>query len=190
MCDVGPLLIFLLAPAVLTVGCTMPLDATRQGKEHKSTPVVAAYENREGWTIVSVSGKNLDDSSIDSLSRDSLWAQYHGEAVPIQLDSIGLMIRQPPVALSNRSYIIGLACSAIGMGLFLGKDPQLHDLGDWSFAVYGAEFSGAMLLGAITGLGVGYVIDRSYATVETLDLTRESRSAKYYIIEKVISRAN
>jgi hypothetical protein len=152
-----------------------------------STPV-AADENREGWTIITASAKTLEDALIDSLRTDSIFIQSHDEVLALPLDSIGLLIHHPPEVLSTRSYLLGLGCAAIGVAIFLGDVPKQPQPSEWSAVIYGTEFGGAMLLGAMTGFGLGYILDHSSASAGTIDLRGESRFRKFQIIEEFISR--
>jgi hypothetical protein len=149
---------------------------------------VFADVNAEGWTVVKLSGEILENARVDSLCADSVFVLSGGQLSAIPLDSIGLLVHRPSGELSTRSYIIGFGCAALGVGIFLNNVPRQPDPSIWSGVIYGLEFGGAMLLGAFTGIGLGYVLDRLSVTAESIDLTTESRSTKHQAIERLLGR--
>jgi hypothetical protein len=151
------------------------------------TPMLADA-GRDGWTIVTLSDHRFEDVTVDSLCRDSLFIRNLGDDLCIPLDSIGLMTHRPGVEFSTRSYIISACFGAFGAGVFLGNTPKQPDPSVWSGVIYGLEFGGAILVGAIVGAGVGYIIDRSGTSPEVFDLTGSARLHSIRLIKEKLAR--
>jgi len=144
---------------------------------------------RDEWRITMLSGDTIEAGAVDSVDSHSIYIDTGEQIHAIPFDSIGAVDHRPPVSLSTRSYAIGLGVAILGVGIFLNNAPEQSDVTMWSVTVYGLEFGGAMMLGAATGTGVGYLIDCAESHTETVDLRTEPRERKNAIIrEMMLSR--
>jgi hypothetical protein len=178
--------------SILCMGCYSSTLVDPEGVEKdkiSSERIWHVRTLREGWTIVRLSGDTLANVTIDSLCADELSVRYGSEATAIHIDSIAVLIQaSPTVGLSTQSKLMGLAGAIIGGLIFWNNLPDQPDQSLSEASVYGIEFGGAMLVGAIAGLGVGYLIDRGTTHPETFDLTGESPSRKRQIIVELLSQ--
>jgi hypothetical protein len=145
--------------------------------------------NSTGWFAVTHSGEEFGLCAKDSLDTEALYISNGGRFRSLSLDSIDLLVNRSSPCPSARTYIITLAATALGVGIFLNNVPEQPDLTMSSGLIYGLEFGGAMLLGAALGYGVGCIIDRSVADTQRIDLTAATRLEKSAAIRKIISRA-
>ena len=132
-----------------------------------------------------LSGDTIEAGAIDSVDSDSICIDTGAQIHAISFNSIGAVDHRPPVSLSTRSYVIGLGVAILGVGIFLNNAPEQSDVTMWSVTVYGLEFGGAMMLGAATGTGVGYLIDYAESHTEIVDLRSEPRERKSAIIREM-----
>jgi hypothetical protein len=140
------------------------------------------------WTITMLSGDELKGVVVDSVNSDWIFIDAGDRAQAIPLDSVGAIEHRPGVSLSARSYAIGLGAAIFGVAIFLNNTPALSENTVWSGAIYGLEFGGTMMLGAVTGIGVGYLFDYAESHEETVDLRREPRARKREIVGELLSR--
>lgn len=150
-------------------------------------PSVWAADRGE-WTITMLSGDAIEPAVIDSVNSDSVFIDAGDRNHVIPLDSVRVIEHRPPVLLSTRSYIIGLGAAVLGVAIFLNNAPEQSEATIWSGAIYGLEFGGAMMVGAATGTGVGYLIDCAESHKETVDLRTEPRDRKREIIAQILRR--
>jgi hypothetical protein len=141
-----------------------------------------------GWTIVTLSGEEIELCPHDSVNSEILSLANGGRSRSLALDSIGLLVHRPAVEPSAGSYIITLGAAVLAVGVFLNNVPEQPDLTMSSGLIYGLEFGGAMLLGAAVGYAVGYLIDRSAVDTEKVDLTGVSRLEKFEAIRSILLR--
>lgn len=144
-----------------------------------------ANERREGWTFVTVGGDTLPNLTIDSLRNEDVLARRGERNSVICIDSIAFLIHRAPNVLSLRSRIMGISGAVLAGMIFINSPPEPPDELLWSGCVYGVEFGGALLAGALLGLGVGYVIDRSSTQWETYDLTIEPTERKRQFLKEL-----
>jgi hypothetical protein len=141
---------------------------------------------RDEWRITMLMGDTIEAGAIDSVDSHSIYIGTGEQNHTISFDSIGAIAHRSPVSLSIRSYTIGLGAAIVGVAIFLNNAPEQSDVTIWSGAVYGLEFGGAMMLGAATGTGVGYLIDCVESHTETLDLRTEPRERKSAIVREMM----
>ena len=134
-----------------------------------------------------LSGDIVEATAVDSVDSDSVFIEANGQIHAMPLDSLDAVEHRPPVALSTRSYAIGLVAAILGVGIFLNNAPEQSEATMWFYG-YGLEFGGAMMLGAATGTGVGYLIDCAESHTQTVDLRTEARERKTAIIREMMLR--
>lgn len=186
----GPVaLLSIFSPLLLGCGGSAMIEPTSNERGNYSEKIQHVRNVREDWTVVRIAGDTLANVTIDSLGADGLAVRIGGVAASIHLDSIAVLSQtNPPVGLSSQSMLTGLAGAIVGGIIFWNNKPDQAGVSVSSVAfVYGMEFAGAMLVGAIAGLGVGYLIDLASTRPETFGFTGESRLRKQQIIGELMS---